>query len=119
MTKKTSQDSVLGLSHTHTNVGESEPQHFQMNSHFRSWNPMALKKFGATLGYQIEPSLDIEKVLKNTYPMWGHISPFEDKKYKLWLKVELAPTIEMSNGFHMECRMCCWKGFSKGYNFGT
>jgi hypothetical protein len=70
MTKKTSQDSVLGLSHTHTNVGESEPQHFQMNSHFGSWTLMVLKKFGATLDDKIEPSLDIEKVLENTYPMW-------------------------------------------------
>jgi hypothetical protein len=34
---------------------------------------MVLKKFGVTLGDQIEHSLDIEKVLENTCSMWGHI----------------------------------------------
>jgi len=49
----------------------------------------------------------------------GSHSPFENKKYKLPLKVELAPTIKMFNDFQMECIMWYWKGFSKGYNFCT
>ncbi len=44
-----------------------------MDSQFGSWSPMVLKKIGTTVGDKIEPSLDIEKVLENTYPMWGHI----------------------------------------------
>jgi len=94
-------------------VGENESQHFQMDSHFGSWNPMVFKIFGATLGDQIEPSLDIEKVLENTYPIWGHIPHLKIKKYRLRLKVELALTIKMSNDFQMECIMWCWKGFPR------
>jgi hypothetical protein len=48
----------------------------------------------------------------------GSHSPFEGKNNSQ-LKVELAPTTKMFNDFQMECIMWCWKGFSKGYNFGT
>jgi hypothetical protein len=59
-----------------------------MDSQIGSWSPMVLKKIGTTLGDQIEPSLDIEKVLENTYLMWGHIPHLKINNISYILKLK-------------------------------